>query len=93
MNLRWGRHLGTHVSHVASLATTRESGMCSIGNLESIQESSSKDSHFDMFSEVGSEMGTNVGMNQEKIHKGKFVDNPFDDLSGEMDFKVQLTFQ
>lgn len=80
--------LGTQALDVASLGTTRESGMRSINNLESIQESSSIDSHFDTFSQAKRKMGTNTGINQETMHKRKF-----DDLGGEMEFKVVLTFQ
>ena len=93
MNLRSGRFLGTRTSDIASLATTRENGTRSIGNLESIPESSSSDSQFDTFSQVGSEMEHNVDEITEKLRKGKFTDNPFNDPEGEKDCVVSLTFQ
>ena len=81
MNLRWERHLGTHVLDIASLATTRESDTRLINNLESIQESSSTDSHFDTLSQVESKMNNNyVDMNQDSMSKGKQVDNLFNDM-------------
>ena len=89
MNLRLGRHLGTHVSDVASLATTRESGTCSQGNLESIREASSTDSHSDTFSQASSDMNNYyVDMNSNAMRKGKekYVENPIDDLAREMDY-------
>ena len=93
MNLRSGRVLGSRASDIASQATTREIGARSVGNLESIQEGSSTDSQSDTFSQGESKMGNNVDMNQDRMRRGKFTDNPFDDPNGEMDFNVQLTFQ
>ncbi len=93
MNLRSGRFLGTRTSDIASLATTRKSGTRSIGNLESIPESSSSDSQFDTFSQAGSEMEHNVDEITEKLRKGKFTDNPFNDPGGEKDCVVSLNFQ
>ena len=87
MNLRLRRKLGTHVSDVASLATTRESETHSQGNLESIQESSSIDLYSDTCSLAKSNMAqrcnTNVETNWEK---DKMIKNPFDDPQGRMEF-------
>ena len=56
MNLRSGRHLGTHLSDIASLATTRESGTRSQDYIENIREGSTSDSQSDTFSQASSDM-------------------------------------
>ena len=71
MNLRLGRHLGTHVSDVASHATIRESKMRYQGNLESIGEGSTTDSHSDTFSQALSDMYHHpVDTNADTMHIG-----------------------
>ena len=93
MNLRLERHLGTHVSDVASLATTRESGTRSQGNLESIQEGSTTDSHSDTFSQASSDMNSHyIDTNADAMRKGKekYVENPINDPAREMDYSIML---
>ena len=93
MNLRLGRHLGTYIFDIASHATTRESGTRSQGNLESIREGSTIDSHFDTFSQALSDMNNHsVDMYADAMRKGKekYVENPINDLAREMDYSITL---
>ena len=93
MNLRSGRHLGTHLSDIASLATTRESGTRSQVNFESTQEGSTSDSQSDTFSKASSDMyQQQVDMNADAMRKGKgkHIENPIHDQEREMDYSIKL---
>ena len=96
MNLRSGRHLGTHLSDIASLATTRESGTRSQGYLENIREGSTSDSQSDTFSQASSDMyRQQVDMNANAMRKGKgkHIENPIDDPAREMDYSIKLVYK
>ena len=96
MNLRSGRHLGTHLSDIASLATTRESGIRSQGNIESIREESVSDSQSDTLSQASSDMHQHqVDMNANAMHKGKtkHIESLIDDPTGEMDYSIKLVYK
>ena len=93
MNLSSGRHLGTHFSDIASLATTRESGTRSQGYVENTQEGSASDSQSDTFSQASSDMYQHqVDMNANTMRKGKtkHLENPLDDPAREMDYSIKL---
>ena len=93
MNLRSGTYLGTRASDIASIATTRESGTRSKGNLESIWEYLLSESQSYMSSLVKSKMDHSAKMNQESLRKVKHASNPFDDSSREIDYDVPSAYQ
>ena len=93
MNLRSRRHLGTRLSDIASLATTRESGTRSQGYVENTLEGSASDSQSDTFSQTSSDMYQHqVDMNANAMRKGKakHLENPLDDPAREMDYSIKL---
>ena len=96
MNLRLGRHLGNHLSDIASLATTRESKIRSQGNFESTREGSTSNSQSDTFSQASSDMyQQQVDMNANAIRKGKgkHIENPIHDQAREMDYSIKLVYK
>ena len=93
MYLRSNQYLETHVSKVASQATTRGSDTNLQGNLESIQEYSSSESQSDTDSIAKSKMDINENMHESTQRKGKSVGNPFDDHNERMEVRVELKYE
>ena len=97
MHLRSGRHIGATNAEIASKISTQGSGTRSVvGNLDSILECLSSDTHSEstQFTEANMdndlEMSRDMHSNWER--KGKMPMNPFNELVDELEYEIALMF-
>ena len=97
MNLRSGRQIGPTNADIASKISTQESGTRSVvGNLESILECSSSDTHSESIQFSEADMDYDLEMSRDMLSnwelKRKMPMNPFNELADEFDYEIALMF-